>query len=169
MRFRRWPTRLRPLTFALALWAGLPSLEWCPLSWDDCRALCERSEQPVCAAVRASAGAPCAAAGAIVADEGICGSSAEGCAEAAGCAIPCDPVADPVPFGDRAWCVRPPLEGVPSRDIEMPSPEALPAETVEPLPQPAPPVSAALLDERAVLHPALVAHAPPLSRAPPSL
>ena len=152
-RASRWPKQFAPLTLGLALWAGLPSLEWCPFSWDACGKSCEVEDAaPACAMA--------VACGTRVAD--ACGAKAP--------LLPCDPVPDAVPFGDRAWCIHPPIEGVPVRGIELASFHAEPilAVIVEAprLPPPAGAVRERL--ERRTTCPALNApHAPPQSRAPP--
>ena len=129
---RSFPIRtLAPLAIALAAWAALPSLEWCPLSWKQCRAACESA--PV-----AAANAGCDEMSECGVDTGCGGMSECGGAPTASTPL-CDPVPDQnLPFGDRAWCIHPPVDGVPSRGIEMPAPSsgavfALPASARDPV------------------------------------
>ncbi len=147
----RLPQRLAPLTVGLALWAGLPSLEWCPFTWDDCRASCETTEAAVaCAAQDREAASACETERAPL--------------------LPCDPDPDPVPLGDRAWCIHAPIDGVPARGIELAAVDAGPilAEIVEMVRVQPAPAGVSERRDNTVTCPALHApHAPPQSRAPP--
>ena len=139
--------------------ASLPSLEWCPFTWEQCASSC----------VTVVAAPACAAE---------CGAApSESCGPIA-CAtrnalrvLPCDPEPDPIPFGDRAWCIHAPIDGVPVRGLDLPSNDAgQPIYGAVDAPRLHPPVPAAHLGpERATACPAHRApHGPPQSRAPPS-
>jgi hypothetical protein len=131
----RLPRRFAPLTLGLAFWYALPALDWCPLSWDECRAACE--EAP---------------------------------AGATACALPCDPEPDPIPAGDRAWCIRALADGLPARAPALSSPDAHIGFAAIAERAPLEPPRRARLDfARAKARPPTLAspHAPPQSRAPP--
>jgi hypothetical protein len=147
------------LALGLALWASLPSFEWCPFTWEECRNSC----------TTAAASSGCAAE---------CGAVPAGACGPIDCAtrnalrvVPCDPEPDPIPFGDRAWCIHAPIDGVPIRGLDLSPLDAgkLIYAAVE-APRLRPPVRATRERlEIATACPAFHApHAPPQSRAPPS-
>ncbi len=39
-------------------------------------------------------------------------------------ARPCDPQPDPIPFGDRVWCIRPPVTALLARADGLPEPQS---------------------------------------------
>jgi hypothetical protein len=140
------------VALAAAAWAALPAIEWCPFTWLECVE---------------SAGATCGSAASGVACEIPCARTSD-CNAGASCAIPCDPTPDPLPIGDRAWCVHPALEAIAVRATDAPLPAVLPGLLPAPIEDPAPAVAALAASDRALLPPVLIApHAPPLSRAPP--
>ena len=133
------------LALASAAWAALPSLEWCPFTWLECVESAQNETACLPGAV------PCEAAG-----------------SGGTCAIPCDPTADPLPFGDRAWCIHPALDAVTVRPVDAPPPALQPGIVPAPLDASMPATATIAAQDRAVLPPVLVApHAPPQSRAPP--
>jgi hypothetical protein len=152
----RWTRPLTPFVLALASYAALPSLEWCPFRWSECAAACDVAALPGCP----RADAPC---------ERVTACSSE--PACAGAPASCDPEQGPIPLDERAWCIHPPFDGVVVRDIGLQEPSAsgfpaIPVPLVD-LDVPRAPPDRTL--ERTPLPPALAArHAPPLSRAPPS-
>jgi hypothetical protein len=173
----RWRKKL---ALGLALWASLPSLQWCPFSWEECWKLSERSGA---AAACVAVGGPASTvavdplhAGTCPAQGGSCASPCDGEARACAagsrsCASPCDRRPDPVPFRDCAWCIRSPIDGVPVRGLDLPSSDAGPLMyAAVTAPRLRPPARAALERlESTTACPAIHApHAPPQSRAPPS-
>jgi hypothetical protein len=110
----RWK-RLAPVALGLALWTALPSLEWCPFSWSACAAAA--SESATCDVACGEAQTlPCEAEPGVACDlDAACA----GAAAHRGCALPCDPDPDPTPLGDRAWCIRAPIDGMASRGPEV--------------------------------------------------
>lgn len=158
------------LALMLSLVASLPSLEWCPFPSCDRARSCEATAVTAgasCPAAIACAAAPeCSAAGTGRTDD------ARPCTAKNVTGLPCDADPDPIPFGDRVWCIHPPVEGVVARDIDLPLPDASawlatlvrPVDLDVPCPRPKPRV------ERAPRSPVLaLPHAPPLSRAPPAV
>lgn len=73
--------------------AALPSLEWCPLA-DWLAARCD--------------------------DVAACGTGGMDCDPAR--APLCDRVSDPIPMGDRLWCVRPPATALAAKTDDLPAP-----------------------------------------------
>ncbi len=164
MMLRRLPRRVAPLALVLALWTALPSVEWCPFSWADFVAgattestTCESGAacDPVCARMMSGTNSG-----------GACATQ-----KTATCPLPCDPSPDPLPFGDRAWCVHPPVDALVVSTLHIDPPAALPAlaTLVPPLVVPPPAASAPRAITTVFQSPVLLApHAPPLGRAPPS-
>jgi hypothetical protein len=139
------------LVLALAVYAALPSIEWCPIRWADCDFMCEAA-----AACDGTQSESCAAPAS--------------CSGENACALPCDASPDPVPLGDRAWCIHPPVDGLVARDLLLPLPSlgAGLAIVPESVLAPAPPPAARCRVAGAARSPVLAAaHAPPLARAPP--
>ncbi len=132
-----------------ALAAALPSLDWCPMdSW--VAGACETAAR--CASTSIACETPPA------------------CAVAAGDAWTCDREPDPLPVGDRVWCIRPPVTALVARADLVPEPQpSTPfAELVAPLVlQPPPPRGR----ERSAGGPGPPVlrdpHGPPQARAPP--
>jgi hypothetical protein len=146
------------IALASAAWAALPSLEWCPFTWLDCVESAQNETE--CA----PSGTPCEAAGPAARCELPCEAAGSG----RSCAIPCDPTADPLPFGDRAWCIHPALDAITVRSVDAPPPALQPGIVPAPLEAPMPAAATIAAQDRAVLPPVLMApHAPPQSRAPP--
>jgi len=173
MRSGRWFARVAPLSLGLALWAALPSLSWCPVSWKECRAMfgvanaeagasmeCERVARDTRPAAAPARSTPSPARSAPSTSH--CGAGA--------CSLPCDPDADPAPANDRAWCVRPPADGILTRGVEAPASLSSLAPAV-PLRTPAvaaPSSRPMARARRLAAIPALaIPHAPPQGRAPP--
>ena len=143
--------------------AALPSLEWCPLADWVARA-CDSAVNCTDPAATACAVETQDACGA-----GPTGATPAACPRASWPA--CDPEADPLPIGDRLWCVQPPVIALVERADALPAPEpfALFAELAAPpaLSPPASVVRAGFAPE--ARPPALrEAHAPPQPRAPPA-
>lgn len=125
-----------------ALAAALPSLDWCPMdSW-----VAEACETPATCEV------------------------AQPCTGASGDAWPCDREPDPLPAGDRMWCIRPPVTALVARMDLLPEPRPLTpfAELVAPLVL-APPAVCARERPGPVPGPPVlrVPHGPPQARVPP--
>ncbi len=141
--------------------AALPSLDWCPLG--DWRAVaCE---------VRAEAITPCGSRDAAYAVDAPPCASAE--SHAAACAREpfCDPEPDPLPWGDRLWCIRPPVSalGAKADPLATPGPSSSFALAVDPPVLP-PPLVVTLARAAPLPQPPHLreAHAPPQPRAPPA-
>jgi hypothetical protein len=164
--------RMLPLTsrgarsFALggllaAAIAALPSFQWCPLpQWT--AAACETS---------ATADGPVACELATSAGEGAgCGSGGAFACEPEATPF-CDRFPDPIPAGDKLWCVQPPVIAVLAKTLALDAPEsAAPLAILV-----APPVlDVPAVASRAAAPPALRppnrrgSHAPPQPRAPPA-
>ena len=177
--FGRWQKRF---ILTLALWSSLPTLQWCPLTWDQrVRALGEAAAacpmaREMGAACPMDRGPACENNGGARANEhGACANDEQGaCTDDAQGACPSEPArsgqAD-YPPGKCAWCVRLPTEGVPVRGLDLPSFNAGPAVFGVVIAPRIPPPAAAerRAVETATACPALhSAHAPPQPRAPPS-
>lgn len=163
------------LALGLSLWMALPSLEWCPFRWDACTASCTDADVVACgtplAACEIAGDAACETAGAP-----SCGSStATRCAAGPDAASnppgACDASPDPLPLGDRAYCVHPPVDGllVAPVALDPPGAAALLA-TLAPAPSLQPPAFTPAPATAPRLRPPPLAdpHAPPNPRAPPA-
>ena len=186
MRSARWPSRLAPLSLGLALWTGLPELQWCSATWEQCWSHCEATvaaSAPDAEASRcevACDGSACDAAARDANSSAANARAANACEGPATCAVAgpidrcagsggCGATEDPPPPGERAWCVGTYADGVPTRSFGI----ALPAAPSHPAVQIEAP-AAAIAPERPIALPAVAcpgiasAHAPPLARAPPA-
>jgi hypothetical protein len=141
--------------------AALPSFEWCPLpQWT--AAACE-------ALAMGAASAP---------DEGgNCARETRACAAEGSVACEtapapfCDRFPDPIPFGDKLWCIRPPVTAIVAKTLALDAPEPVAplAVLVAPPVLEVPEVARRAAATPAPRPPSLVAsHAPPQPRAPPS-
>lgn len=134
MRLARPARGIAPFAIALSLWTALPSLEWCPLSWDECEAACEVGAR---SAAHSGAGAGGEVANTCRPGAAQAGASCGPTAAQAGasCAGACPPrraatgasqsaPAHGAPAGDRAWCIHPPADGVPTRATALRGPSS---------------------------------------------
>lgn len=193
MRSGRWSRRVAPLGLALALWAALPSLEWCPLSWQECHELlgvsaaqakpgmvCEETPgrptglQEACdgcpSAPRATSRATKEPAPTATASTASTASAKSARRSAGKLSLPCDPDPDPTPLGDRSYCLHPPNEVVAPRIVDVVAPKiATPhAAPVKATVVPPPAVRAVARTRKQAPSPSVaLPHAPPQSRAPP--
>jgi len=152
---------LSPL-LALSLWAALPWVEWCSMSWRDCSERCAVADIAICAEAAA-----CRPRLRATVPNSACG-GASPCGEASAAPAAESPLADP---DDRAWCLHAPLAGVGPRGLALDAPtdQAPLAVLAPPAPQAGQPVAAVRVAlQRRAPHPAVAhPHAPPLGRAPP--
>lgn len=171
---------MRPIRFArsyalagllAASVAALPSLEWCPLAAmaSTTCVLLPRAIPPASAAPNQSA---CEAANRC--DGANACQAANTCESPLACAamnsLACDREPDPLPVGDRVWCIRPPWSALTVRADDMPAPRASTplATLVAPLVVAPPSTLARARFGEDPRPPTLrVAHAPPQPRAPP--
>lgn len=162
---RRRPILSKLLALGLAAWLALPSLEWCPFA-SHCELGATRAAASCDGCDAAADGTGCP-----LEREARAATAAASCpprACARSCALPCDPDPDPLPFDDGAWCIHPPVDGVPARAVHAPAPVAVIAVVEAPRVPPPPLVSPRRSIEGRIPHPAIAcAHAPPQSRAPP--
>ncbi len=177
------PTGIRraaPFALGLALWTALPGIEWCSITWEQCRAHCATAAAsghgaapiaceaaPGAASCRTAERAEAAVRGLGIA----CTPAVTACAATNdGCARPCDPASGPAPPGDRAWCIHPPVNALLVRQLELPSPASAPLLAIQEAyldPQSRTRTAVRLEPDR-LRSPVLAApHAPPLARAPP--
>ena len=147
----------------VAAFAALPSLEWCAFrDWTAiaCEALA--GADAACAS-----GLPaCDVARAACTTEAACDEASAPCAEPL-----CDPEPDPLPFGDRLWCIHPPVTAITAKADPLAGPA--PCAAFAWLPSPpdlAPPAVVTLARPGPLPLPPLLrgAHAPPRPRAPPA-
>lgn len=193
MRSGRWSRRVAPLGLGLALWAALPSLEWCPFSWQQCHerldlgsvavgvaSACELGETAAhklgnpdacdgCTATAHAASSPRESSPTRTSSSSSPKATTHR-AVSTHCALPCDPDPDPTPAGDRSYCIHPPADGVAPRTVEVaaplvPAPHAVAARAPV---VPAPPSRVVAPTRRQAPSPAVaLPHTPPQSRAPP--
>jgi len=193
MRFGRWSRRVAPLGLGLALWAALPSLEWCPFSWQQCHEKLDLGSAAVGVAAACDLGEAAAhklgntdACDGCTATAHTASSTRESSPTRTASAsspkatphrgvsartvLPCDPEPDPTPLGDRSYCIHPPADGVAPRTVDVttplaPAPHAV--ATRAPV-VPAPPARVVARTRRQAPSPAVaLPHTPPQSRAPP--
>jgi hypothetical protein len=145
-----------------AAFAALPSLDWCPLrEWT--AIACEALESnATCGSSRTTCDADLPSC----AREASCDGASALCKEPL-----CDPDPDPLPFGDRLWCIRPPVIAIGAKADPLSGPE--PCATFALLPSPPdllPPAIVPLARPAPLPRPPLLrgAHAPPQPRAPPA-
>ena len=145
--------------FLAAAVAALPSLEWCPL------------------AGMASSGCellPRARHSATAASSEEAYEATTTCESPLACAamhsLACDREPDPLPIGDRVWCIRPPWSALVTRADDVPAPHASAPLAVLVVPKVlTPPLALRRARSGAELRPPTLseAHAPPQPRAPP--
>lgn len=193
MRSRRWSRRVAPVGLGLALWAALPSLEWCPYSWQECRELfgvsvAQAKTGMVCdetpghptgsqecdgcsSAPRASRATRDKESTALASTAAATPSAAKSARRNAGrLSLPCDPDPDPTPLGDRSYCLHPPNEVVAPRTVDVSAPKlVVPHATPVKAPAvPTPAVRAVARTRKQAPSPSVaIPQAPPQSRAPP--
>jgi hypothetical protein len=158
------PGRLARVSATLGLLAGvlaaLPSLDWCPLTeWTAIACEARAEAAPTCAADFA-----CAVATSDHAREASCGDAPRGCATPL-----CDPEPDPLPMGDRLWCIQAPVTAVGAKAESLAAPGPTFALLVSP-PALTPPTVVAVAQATSLPRPPLLrgAHSPPQPRAPPA-
>ena len=131
MRLASGPRRSAALVFLLTLSTSLPAVEWCPLSRSEAAA-CDpapRLARPAATrttAARSPAAASCATscdrkpAPLRIAERGVQATATAG----GSCPLPCQTAA--TTGDDRAWCVRPPADGITTRSLQIAIPLAPP-------------------------------------------
>jgi hypothetical protein len=136
--------------------AALPSFQWCALP--QAAVACETPAQP-------SACEPATSA----CEGASCGS--DGTVDCEPEATPfCDRFPDPLPAGDRLWCIQPPVIAVPAKTLALDAPESVAPLAVLVAP---PVLDVPAAASRAATPPAhgppnrRESHAPPQPRAPP--
>ena len=174
MTLRRLSRRVAPLMLGLAVWMALPSLEWCPFTWAECRESCDAQSEPVACEIAPSCDPICNATmscGTALPDA-ECAAPTTETSDAASCPLPCDPTPDTGPAGDRAWCVHPPVEALVAVSIEIQPPAPAPTlALLAPSIDLEPPLAESARVVTTVFQPPILVapHAPPLGRAPPSI
>jgi hypothetical protein len=130
MRVATRPRRSAALVVLLTLSTALPAVEWCPLSrsgaaaCDSGRGLAKPAgmSAATCPSVAASCAISCdrGPTPLRIAERGVQATAATG----SSCPLPCETAATTA--DDRAWCVRPPADGVTTRSLQIAIPIAPP-------------------------------------------
>lgn len=142
--------------FAAAI-AALPSFQWCPLPRWTAAASEESAQPPACEPATS-----------------VCQGASCGSESAAACepeATPfCDRFPDPLPLGDKLWCIQPPVTAVLAKTLALDAPEpAAPLAVLVAPPVLEVPAVASRASATPVPRPPHPrgSHAPPQPRAPP--
>lgn len=150
------------ITLLAATVAALPSLDWCPRR-DGADATCEATVRSASASASRDA-MPCPGGAT------TCASGQPDACDAPGWPS-CEVEPDPLPAGDKFWCIRPPATAIVAKLVPLDAPEASAALAVLAMPPAlAPPAVVATTPIAHAPRPPTLraAHAPPQPRAPPA-